>query len=134
MEADFPAWCRLTSNEPVSFVMTGRQRSFLVCKGPLSGRAATRPRGRGATTPSSRRPRRPHVDRRCWPSFPSARCSWSCARRARRAVALFGEERVLLTLGCGFATFAGTPITPADVVEAKLRALVEAADLLRRGR
>jgi 5-methyltetrahydropteroyltriglutamate--homocysteine methyltransferase len=44
VEEDFPAWCRLTHNELVSFVKTGRQRSFLVCKGPLSGRAAARPR------------------------------------------------------------------------------------------
>src|SRR6185295_2809426 len=39
VEEDFPAWCRLTGNELVSFTKTGRQRSFLVCKGPLSGRA-----------------------------------------------------------------------------------------------
>ena len=38
VEEDFPAWCRLTGNELVSFTKTGRQRSFLVCKGPLSGR------------------------------------------------------------------------------------------------
>src|SRR6267142_2661500 len=44
VDEDFPAWCRLTHNELVSFVKTGRQRSFLVCKGPLSGRAAARPR------------------------------------------------------------------------------------------
>jgi 5-methyltetrahydropteroyltriglutamate--homocysteine methyltransferase len=55
------------------------------------------------------------------------------AARARRAIALFGEERVLLTPDCGFATFADTPITGAEVAEAKLRALVEAAALLRRG-
>ena len=53
--------------------------------------------------------------------------------RARRAVALFGVERVLLTPDCGFATFADTPIASATVAEAKLRALVEAAELVRRG-
>src|SRR4029453_4428989 len=38
VEEDFPAWCRLTGNELVSFTKSGRQRSFLVCKGPLTGR------------------------------------------------------------------------------------------------
>jgi 5-methyltetrahydropteroyltriglutamate--homocysteine methyltransferase len=55
------------------------------------------------------------------------------AARARRAIALFGETRVLLTPDCGFATFADTPIAPAAVAEAKLRAIVEAVALLRRG-
>jgi 5-methyltetrahydropteroyltriglutamate--homocysteine methyltransferase len=55
------------------------------------------------------------------------------AARARRAVTLFGEARVLLTPDCGFATFADTPIASADVAEAKLRAMVEAAELVRRG-
>jgi 5-methyltetrahydropteroyltriglutamate--homocysteine methyltransferase len=44
VDEDFPAWCRLTGNELVSFTKTGRQRSFLVCKGPLSGRAPARSR------------------------------------------------------------------------------------------
>ena len=55
------------------------------------------------------------------------------AARARRAVALFGERRVVLTPDCGFATFADTPIAPAATAEAKLRAIVEAAALVRRG-
>jgi 5-methyltetrahydropteroyltriglutamate--homocysteine methyltransferase len=55
------------------------------------------------------------------------------AMRARRAIALFGESRLLLTPDCGFATFADTPIAPAATAEAKLRAIVEAAALLRRG-
>jgi 5-methyltetrahydropteroyltriglutamate--homocysteine methyltransferase len=55
------------------------------------------------------------------------------ADRARRAVALLGADRVLLTPDCGFATFADTPIASAEVAEAKLRALVEAAELVRRG-
>ncbi len=37
------------------------------------------------------------------------------------------------TPDCGFATFADTPIASADVAEGKLRALVEAAELVRRG-
>jgi 5-methyltetrahydropteroyltriglutamate--homocysteine methyltransferase len=55
------------------------------------------------------------------------------AVRARRAVALFGTDRVLLTPDCGFATFADTPIAAASVAEAKLRAVVESAELVRRG-
>lgn len=55
------------------------------------------------------------------------------AARARRAVRLFGDHRVLLTPDCGFATFASRPAAPAGVAEAKLRALVEAAELVRRG-
>ena len=38
VEIELPAWCRLTSNELVSWTKSGGRRSFLVCKGPLSGR------------------------------------------------------------------------------------------------
>jgi 5-methyltetrahydropteroyltriglutamate--homocysteine methyltransferase len=55
------------------------------------------------------------------------------ADRARRAVKVFGPDRVLLTPDCGFATFADNPVTAASVAEAKLRAIVEAAELVRRG-
>ncbi len=55
------------------------------------------------------------------------------AERARRAVKLFGADRVLLTPDCGFATFADNPVSSASVAEAKLRAIVEAAELVRRG-
>jgi 5-methyltetrahydropteroyltriglutamate--homocysteine methyltransferase len=54
--------------------------------------------------------------------------------RARRAVELFGAERVWLTPDCGFATFADTPVTSASVAEAKLRAMSQAADVLGRAR
>jgi 5-methyltetrahydropteroyltriglutamate--homocysteine methyltransferase len=53
--------------------------------------------------------------------------------RACRAVTLFGPERVLLTPDCGFATFADTPVASPRIAEAKLRAVVEAATLVRRG-
>ena len=53
--------------------------------------------------------------------------------RARRAIELFGADRVLLTPDCGFATFADNPITAAPVAEEKLRAIVGAAEVLRRG-
>lgn len=53
--------------------------------------------------------------------------------RARRAVEIFGQERVLLTPDCGFATFADNPITSPRVAEEKLGVLVRAAEVLRRG-
>jgi 5-methyltetrahydropteroyltriglutamate--homocysteine methyltransferase len=43
VEADFPAWCRMTGNELVSLVRRGRERSFLVCKGALVARPVARP-------------------------------------------------------------------------------------------
>ena len=49
--------------------------------------------------------------------------------RIEQAVNLFGEERVLLTPDCGFATFADNPVASARTAEAKLRAIVEARDL-----
>jgi len=42
VEEDFPAWCRMTGNELVSFVRRGKERSFLVCKGPLADRKPAR--------------------------------------------------------------------------------------------
>ena len=51
--------------------------------------------------------------------------------RIDQAVNLFGEERVLLTPDCGFATFADNPVASARTAEAKLRAIVEARDLVR---
>jgi 5-methyltetrahydropteroyltriglutamate--homocysteine methyltransferase len=53
--------------------------------------------------------------------------------RARRAIAVVGAERVLLTPDCGFATFADNPVASAPTAEAKLRAIAEAATILRRG-
>jgi 5-methyltetrahydropteroyltriglutamate--homocysteine methyltransferase len=44
-----------------------------------------------------------------------------------------GADRVLLTPDCGFATFADNPVASADIAEAKLRAIVQAAEILRRG-
>ena len=52
-------------------------------------------------------------------------------RRIARAIELFGEERVLLTPDCGFATFADNPVASAGIAEAKLRTIVEARDLIR---
>ncbi len=51
--------------------------------------------------------------------------------RARRAVDLFGADRVLLTPDCGFATFADNPVASAEAAEGKLRSLAEASQRLR---
>ncbi|HMH51513.1 MAG TPA: cobalamin-independent methionine synthase II family protein [Candidatus Acidoferrum sp.] len=53
--------------------------------------------------------------------------------RGRRAVEVFGAERVLLTPDCGFATFADNPVASPRVAEAKLGVIAEAARILRRG-
>ena len=53
--------------------------------------------------------------------------------RGRRAVELFGAERVLLTPDCGFATFADNPVASPRVAEDKLRAIAKAAAILRQG-
>jgi len=42
VEADFPAWCRMTGNELVSWTKHGKLRSFLVCKGALADRRERR--------------------------------------------------------------------------------------------
>jgi len=52
--------------------------------------------------------------------------------RAELAVRLFGPERVLLNPDCGFATFADSPLSSAEVAERKLGRIVEAARELRR--
>jgi 5-methyltetrahydropteroyltriglutamate--homocysteine methyltransferase len=48
------------------------------------------------------------------------------AERIKRAINLFGKDRVLLTPDCGFATFADNPVASAATAEAKLRATVAA--------
>lgn len=53
--------------------------------------------------------------------------------KVRRAMDLFGADRVLLNPDCGFATFADNPITAADVAERKLAAMVEASRRVRGG-
>ena len=40
VDEDLPAWCRMTSNELVSFTKQGKQRSFLVAKGRFDERRA----------------------------------------------------------------------------------------------
>ncbi len=48
--------------------------------------------------------------------------------RIRRAINIFGSDRVLLTPDCGFATFADNPVSSAEIAEVKLRAIVDARD------
>jgi len=52
--------------------------------------------------------------------------------QAEQAIALFGPERVLLNPDCGFATFADNPVASAELAEAKLAAIVQAARVLRQ--
>ncbi len=54
------------------------------------------------------------------------------AARVETAVNLFGAERLLLNPDCGFATFADSPITAAEVAEAKLQNLVTVANAARK--
>src|SRR5437870_6483788 len=56
VEEDFPAWCRMTGNELVSFVRRGKERSFLVCKGKLAERQSTRRVSAAALAPVTRQP------------------------------------------------------------------------------
>jgi 5-methyltetrahydropteroyltriglutamate--homocysteine methyltransferase len=48
-----------------------------------------------------------------------------------RALAHYRAEEIFLNPDCGFGTFAGRPMNVAEVAEAKLRAMVEAARRLR---
>jgi 5-methyltetrahydropteroyltriglutamate--homocysteine methyltransferase len=41
VDEDLPAWCRMTSNDLVSFIKLGNQRSFLICKGKKEERGRT---------------------------------------------------------------------------------------------
>lgn len=51
--------------------------------------------------------------------------------KADAAVRRFGADRVFLNPDCGFATFADSPVASAAVAEAKLRAVADAARVLR---
>lgn len=51
--------------------------------------------------------------------------------RAKLAIAVLGEDRVLLNPDCGFATFADSPVASQQIAQAKLSGLVQAAARLR---
>lgn len=72
VDEDLPAWCRLTSNDLVSFVKTGKQRSFLICKGKLEerGQAEARPFPAALTTPVPQPAAKPR-ERREAPAIPA---------------------------------------------------------------
>jgi 5-methyltetrahydropteroyltriglutamate--homocysteine methyltransferase len=53
--------------------------------------------------------------------------------RGREAVRIFGADRVLFNPDCGFATFADNPVSSETVAELKLRAIVQAAEIIRKG-
>ncbi|WP_158808148.1 5-methyltetrahydropteroyltriglutamate--homocysteine methyltransferase [Beijerinckia sp. L45] len=53
--------------------------------------------------------------------------------KAEDAIRLLGAERVLLTPDCGFATFADNPLASSEVAAAKMRAIAEAAVILKAG-
>lgn len=71
VEADLPAWCRLTGNELLSLLRVGPQRRFLIAKGTLAERAAAVPKPAVAVTaaPIEPRPRRPPVAPRPVPAL-----------------------------------------------------------------
>ena len=51
--------------------------------------------------------------------------------KAKTAIDLFGADRIFLNPDCGFATFADNPVSSSRVAEAKLSALVRAAEILK---
>src|SRR5438093_12765698 len=51
VEEDFPAWCRMTGNELVSFVRRGKERNLLLCKGKLAEPQSTRRASAAAPAP-----------------------------------------------------------------------------------
>ena len=53
------------------------------------------------------------------------------AAKVRRAIDLFGRERVLLHPDCGFATFADNPICSAGSAETKLAVIARAVEQVR---
>lgn len=53
-------------------------------------------------------------------------------QRAEEAIALLGPNRILLNPDCGFATFATSPLSPAELAKGKLAAIVEASRILRK--
>lgn len=54
------------------------------------------------------------------------------ANRVRKAIDVLGQERVLLTPDCGFATFADNPLASARIAEQKLHAIVDAVAMIAR--
>ena len=91
---------------------------------------ALHPAGGRDRRPRRTCPRLPHRRRRRQSEARAGRDAEEIVARARRAVELFGADRVLLTPDCGFATFADSPVASARVAEDKLRAIARAAAIL----
>lgn len=51
--------------------------------------------------------------------------NYEIREKVLKAIEIFGEDRVMLTPDCGFATFADNPIASADCAAAKLRAIAQ---------
>ena len=51
--------------------------------------------------------------------------------KTKKAADLFGADRIYLNPDCGFATFADNPVCSAQLAEAKLSAIAQAAELLK---
>ena len=51
--------------------------------------------------------------------------------KARTAASIIGEDRLLITPDCGFATFADNPVATAELARAKLGVLVQVAQQLK---
>ena len=52
--------------------------------------------------------------------------------KAEKAIHIFGPERVLLNPDCGFATFADNPVALGPIAEAKLQAIAQSVQILRK--
>jgi 5-methyltetrahydropteroyltriglutamate--homocysteine methyltransferase len=52
--------------------------------------------------------------------------------KAKRAVELFGADRIFLNPDCGFATFADNPVSSSRIAEAKLSAIARCAEILKK--
>lgn len=65
------------------------------------------------------------------PRTPEVETPAAIVARVREALKLMPAEKIWLNPDCGFGTFASRPMNPPDVAQAKLKALVEAAKVLR---
>lgn len=65
------------------------------------------------------------------PKSPQVESVEEILTRAKEALTYLGKDRLMLVPDCGFATFADNPVTSADSARAKLKNMVEAAEVLR---
>jgi 5-methyltetrahydropteroyltriglutamate--homocysteine methyltransferase len=69
----------------------------------------------------------------CNQKLPRVETAEEIAPRIRRAIDLFGKDRLLLHPDCGFSTFCDIPLSSAAVAEAKLAAIVAAKAMAGAG-